>query len=270
MNIEFLKRWIKRLIRLTLAASVIWLIVWPIFKRLDQVLPMAIAILLTYYLSAYVILPRIIRIVLLVFRKGRIPRFTTASDGYYVDPVNIILIGTKEDLIKAFEKIDWVKADKLNLRSSEKMIRTFLANKPYPAAPFSNLYLFGRRQNIGFQQSVGNSPRRRHHIRFWAINTDKVIDPFDKKFWNKKQKIKPDKIFTWVGAASEDTGFAFARLTYQLSHKINPNVDMERKYILNLLKESKCVGKVTYYKPGEIRLGKYTSDGRIAVAKLKN
>lgn len=215
-------------------------------------------------------MPRIIRIVLLIIRKGRIPRFTTASDGFYVDPVNIILVGTKEDLIKSFEKIGWVKADKLNLRSSEKMIRTFLANRPYPTAPFSKLYLFGRKQDVGFQQSVGNSPRRRHHIRFWAINTDKVIDPFDKKFWNKKQKIKPDKIFTWVGAASEDTGFAFARLTYQLSHKINPNVDMERKYILNLLKQSKCIGKIAYYKPGEIRLGKYTSDGRIAMTKLKD
>jgi len=265
---ELIKRLIRRFLRLTLAASVIWLIVWPIFERLDQVLPMVVAIFLTYYLSAYVIMPRIIRIVLLMIRKGRIPRFTTAGDGFYVDPVNIILVGTKEDLIKAFIKIGWVKADKLNIRSSEKMIRTFLVNKPYPEAPFSNLYLFGRRQDIGFQQSIGNSPRKRHHIRFWAINKDKVIDPFDKKFWNKKQKIKPDKIFTWVGAASEDTGFAFARLTYQLSHKINPNIDMERKYILSLLKEEKLIGKITYYKPGEIRLGKYTSDGRIAVSKL--
>ena len=266
---EFLKRLIKRFVGLVTAGIVIWLIVWPIFKRLDQVLPMVIALLLTYYLSAYIMLPRIIRIILLITRKGRIPRFTTAGDGFYVDPVNIILVGTKEDLIKAFEKIGWVKADKLNLKNSEKMIRTFLINKPYPTAPFSFLYLFGRKQDIGFQQSVGNSPRKRHHIRFWAINTDKIIDPLDKKFWNKKQKIKPDKVFTWVGAASEDIGFAFARFTYQLSHKINPNVDMERKYILDLLKQSKLVGKITYYKPGKLKVGKYTSDGRIAVAKIK-
>lgn len=113
-NMELIKRSIKRFIRLATAGVVIWLIVWPIFKRLDQVLPMVIAILLTYYLSAYIILPRIIRIILLITRKGRIPRFTTAGDGFYVDPVNIILVGTKEDLIKTFEKIDWVKADKLN------------------------------------------------------------------------------------------------------------------------------------------------------------
>lgn len=249
---------------------IILLIVWPIFNKLDQTLPLFLALLLTYYLSAYVILPRIIRIVLLITRKGRIPRFTTASDGFYVDPVNIILIGTKEELEKAFEKIGWCKAEKLNIRSSEKMVRKFLENKPYPNAPFSSLYLFGRKQNIGFQQSIDNSPRKRHHIRFWAINTDKEIDPLNLKFWTKRQKIKPDKIFTWVGAGSEDVGFAFSRLTYQVSHRVDPEVDKERKYILNLLKESKQVGKITYYKSGKFKVGKYTSDGRIAVARLKN
>lgn len=266
---ERLKRWGKRLSGLGMGVLVILLIVWPIFKKLDQTLPLFIALFLTYYLSAYVILPRIIRIALLIIRKGRIPRFTTASDGFYVDPVNIILIGTKENLINVFEKIGWMKADKLNLRTSEKMIRKFLENKPYPNAPFSNLYLFGRKQNIGFQQSIGNSPRKRHHIRFWAINTDKEIDPLDLKFWTKRQRIKPDKIFTWVGAGSEDIGFAFSRFTYQLSHRVDPEIDKERKYILNLLKEQKLIGKITYYKSGKFKVGKYTSDGRIAVAKLK-
>ena len=266
---ERLKRWGKRLSGLGMGVLVILLIVWPIFKKLDQTLPLFIALFLTYYLSAYVILPRIIRIALLIIRKGRIPRFTTASDGFYVDPVNIILIGTKEELEKSFEKIGWCKAEKLNLKSSEKMVRKFLENKPYPNAPFSNLYLFGRKQNIGFQQSIGNSPRKRHHIRFWAINTDKEIDPLDLKFWTKRQRIKPDKIFTWVGAGSEDIGFAFSRFTYQLSHRVDPEIDKERKYILNLLKEQKLIGKITYYKSGKFKVGKYTSDGRIAVAKLK-
>lgn len=263
------KRLGKRFLGLVMGVIVILLIVWPIFNKLDQTLPLFLALLLTYYLSAYVVLPRIIRIGLLVIRKGRIPRFTTASDGFYMDPVNIILIGTKEQLEMAFEKIGWDKTDRLNLRSSEKMIRKFLANKPYPKAPFSPAYLFGKKQDIGFQQSIGNSPRRRHHIRFWAINTDKEIDPFDAKFWNKKQKIRPDEVFSWVGAGSEDIGFAFTKFTYQLSHKINPEVDKERKYILDLLRQNKCVGKITYYKPGKFRVGKYLSDGRIAVGKLK-
>jgi hypothetical protein len=267
---EKLKRWGKRLFGLLIGLLIIYLIVWPIFTELDQTLPLFLALLLTYYLSAYIVLPRIIRIFLLIIKKGRISRFTKASDGFYVDPVNIILTGTKEQLEKAFEKIDWQKADKLNIRSTQKMLRKFLVNKPYPKAPFSSLYLFGRKQNIGFQQSIDNSPRKRHHVRFWAINTDKEINPFDAEFWIKKQENRKDKNLTWVGAASEDIGFAFARLTYQLSHRVNPEVDKERKYILDLLKKSNAIGKITYYKPGKFKVGKYISDGRIAVMRLKN
>jgi hypothetical protein len=266
---KLVKRWVKRISGLLIGLLIIYLIVWPIFNELDKTLPLFVALLLTYYLSAYIILPRLFWVVSLIIRKGRIPRFTSAFDGFYVDPVNIILTGTKEQLEKAFKKIDWQKADKLNIRSAQKMLRKFLVNKPYPEAPFSSLYLFGRRQDIGFQQSIGNSPRKRHHIRFWAINTDKEIDPMDLKFWTKKQKIRNDKGLMWVGSASEDIGFAFARLTYQLSHKVSPKVDKERKYILDLLKKSKAIEKITYYKPGKFKIGKYISDGRIAVARLK-
>lgn len=265
---SFLIFWIKKIISFLISAGIIWWVISVIFVRLDQKLPWFIALLLTYIISAYIILPRLIRLILLITRKGRIPRFTRASDGLHVDPINLILIGTKENLEKAFEKIEWQKADKLNPKSVTKMIRTFLANKPYPKAPFSSLYLFGRRQDIGFQQSINNSPRKRHHIRFWAINTDKIIDPFDIKFWTKKQKIQSDKIFMWVGAGSQDIGFGIKKLTYQITHRVDPDVDRERKYILDLLKKSKSIGKTHYYKSGNFKIGKYISDGKIAVAKL--
>lgn len=262
-------RWLKRGIIGVIGVATVWLIVFEIFDRLEDRLPLFMALLITYYLSAYIILPRVIRLTLLIIRKGRIPRFTEASDGVEVDPVNIILIGTKDQLINAFEKIGWQKADKLTIKSSIKMINKFLVNKPYSKAPFSSLYLFGRKQDIGFQEPIGNSPRKRHHIRFWATNVEKIDDPLNIKFWIKKQKIKHSKAMTWIGAGSEDVGFAFTKLTYQLSHKVNPNVDLERKYILNKLKENKCIGKIGYYKSGMFKVGKYTSDGRIAVAKLK-
>jgi len=247
----------------------VWLIVFEIFDRLEDRLPWFLALLITYYLSAYIILPRVIRITSLIVKKGRIPRFTEALDGLEVDPVNIILLGSKTNLINAFEKIGWQKADKLTVKSSIKMINKFLANKPYPKAPFSSLYLFGRKQDIGFQEPIGNSPRKRHHIRFWATNTEKINDPLDINFWKKKQKIKPDEALVWIGSGSEDIGFGFTKFTYQVSHKVNPNVDLERKYILAKLKEAKSIGKINYYKPGFFKLGKYVSDDKIAVTKLK-
>ena len=266
---NFFLRWLKRGLIGSVGALMIWLIVFEVFDRLEDRLPWLVALLITYYLSAYILLPAVIRITSLIVRKGRIPRFTEARDGLEVDPVNIILLGSKADLIKSFEEIGWQKADKLTINSSIKMVSRFLTNKSYPRAPFSSLFLFGRKQDIGFQESIGNSPRKRHHIRFWATNTEKIEDPLDINFWKKKQKIKNEEGLVWIGAGSEDIGFGLTKLTYQLSHKVNPNIDLERKYILEKLKKTKCVGKINYYKPGMFKVGKYVSDGRIAVAKLR-
>jgi hypothetical protein len=245
-----------------------WLILFQVFGRLDRRLPWLIALLVTYIVSSYLILPLLVRINLLISKKGRIPRFTVALEGSYVDPVNIILIGTKKQLNTVFKEIGWSKADNLNIKTAWKMIEKFLWNKSYPEAPFSFQFLFGRKQDIGFQQPVGNSPRRRHHVRFWGVDVDKIEDPLDIKFWAEKKKININKKLSWVGAASEDLGFGFSRLTFKISHRINHKVDNERKYMLDLLKSKKLIGKVAYYKSGEFKVGKYVSDGRIAVAKL--
>ena len=150
------------------------------------------------------------------------------------------------------------------------MIYAFLGNKPYLKAPISSLFLFGRRQDIDFQQPIGVSPRKRHHIRFWGVDVNKIEDPLDVKFWTEKKKIKLNECLSWVGAGSEDLGFGFTRLTFKISHRVNHKVDSERKHILDSLKKEKMIGKVTYYKPGKFKIGKYISDGRIAVARLRN
>ena len=56
------------------------------------------------------------------------------------------------------------------------MIRAFVFNSPYPTAPFSTLYLFGRGQDVGFQKAIDNSPRKRNHIRFWSLSLLRAKD----------------------------------------------------------------------------------------------
>ena len=267
---NFLTRFLKRIITVAFGIGLVWFVSALIFKPLDQRLPFFLALFLTYLVSAFVVLPKIISLGLLIFRKGRIPRFTVAGDGLYVDPVNIILIGTKDQLKKAFKEIGWCGADKLTLKSCLKIIFSYTFRKSYFRAPISNLYLFGRKQDIYFQEQIGKCPRTRHHIRFWAANTDEIIDPMDIKYWRKKQKINQNEAFTWIGSGSEDVGLAIKKLTYQPTHRVGPNVDKERNYILFLLKKNKCISKIKFYKSGAFKVGKYVSDGKIAVATLKN
>ena len=263
-------RWLQRIIITAVSLATIWLVVSQIFERLDDRLPIFVALLITYFVAAYLILPKTISLTILIIRKGRIPRFTRASDGIEVDPVNLILLGSREQLERAFEKIGWFGADKITMKSSVKMALAFAFKRPYNQAPFKRLFLFGRKQDIGFQQPVNNSPRKRHHVRFWATNVEKLVDPMDVKFWSKKQKIDRLKATVWVGAGSQDVGFSITKLTYQVSHKVDPEVDKERSYILDSLKNEGCIDKVDYYEAGLFKVGKYVSDGRIAVAELIN
>lgn len=269
-NMKLVIKFWRDLITFFLIALTIWLIWTQIFGRLDNRLPIVIALLITYIVSSYLILPILVRTTFLISRKGRIPRFVTAREGSHVDPVNIILIGTEKQLKNAFKKIGWYGSDKFNFKSILKTIYTFLYNKSYATAPISSLFLFGRRQDINFQQTIGLSPKKRHHIRFWGIDVNEIEDPLDIKFWTKKRKIKLNECLSWVGAGSEDIGLGFTKFTFKISHRVNHRVDHERKYILDSLRKNKLIGKVIYYKPGKFKVGKYISDGKIAVTKLKN
>lgn len=264
----FLIRSFQRVLIFIISVGVIWFIVTQVFKRLDQRLPLFVALILTYIVSAYFILPQIIRFSVMVTRRGRIPRVTRASDGLLADPVNIILEGTMEELSSAFIAMGWRKADNLTPRTGWKMIKCFVLNQPYPEAPFSPLYLFGRKQDLGFQENIGNSPRKRNHIRLWAANIDPREEISDIVYWLKKHPVDISASYFWAGAASEDLGFGLSKLTYQISHRTNNNVDKERDHILESLRRCGRIREEYYIEAGGLVAGKYISDGKILWAKI--
>ena len=160
-----LKRLLRRVAVLGLGILTVWLIAF-VFRFTDSRLPTVLALAITYGVAAYIILPRIVRMSLKILQRKRVPRFTITGDGLPGDPVNLVLTGTLQELNAAFKLAGWSQADQLGVASSWRMIRAFVFNSPYPTAPFSTLYLFGRAQDVGFQKAIDNSPRKGHHIRF--------------------------------------------------------------------------------------------------------
>ena len=153
------------------------------------------------------------------------------------------------------------------------MIRAFLLNAPYPTAPFSTLYLFGRRQDIGFQEPIDNSPRKRHHIRFWALSLAHSEDDMTAaSFWLNTAKPSTDERLLWVGAGTRDTGLSFTRLTFQVTHATDANVNAERDYIISVLRGERAIGDVTLHQSGSRlqtgQINHYVTDGEIAFASL--
>src|SRR6266581_5417297 len=197
----------------------VWLIVFVVFETADRRLPWILAFGITYGFAAYIILPRAIRWGLKILQRKRVPSYTITGDGLPGDPVNVALVGTLQQLRSAFAVLGWSEADRLGLASSWRMVRAFVFNSSYPTAPFSTLYLFGRGQDVGFQKAIDDSPRKRHHIRFWALSLAHAETALGTaSFWLNTDRPPTDARVFWIGAGTRDTGFSLTQLTFQITH----------------------------------------------------
>lgn len=269
---RLLKRLIRRAVVLGLGILTVWLIVF-VFELTDRRLPTVLALAVTYAIAAYIVLPRIVRMGLKILLRKRVPRFTITGDGLPGDPVNLVLTGTLAQLRAAFILAGWSEADQLGLASSLRMIRAFVSNSPYATAPFSTLYLFGRGQDVGFQKAIDNSPRKRHHIRFWALSLAHAEANIGKaSFWLNTDRPPDAACVHWVGAGTKDTGISLTRLTFQITHATDSDTNVERDYIVSELRKSGVIGAINFYKAGQHLAGKhvnrYVTDGEVAAANL--
>src|SRR6516165_6034487 len=200
---RLLKRLLQRLVIFGLGVFCVWLIVFVVFETADRRLPWILAVAATYGIAAYIVLPRAIRMGLKILQHKRVPSYTITGDGLPGDPVNVALIGTLQQLRAAFAALGWSEADRLSLASSWGMVRAFVLNSPYPSAPFSTLYLFGRGQDIGFQKAIDNSPRKRHDVRFWASSLAYAEANLGKaSFWLNKDRPPDAECVHWIGAGT--------------------------------------------------------------------
>lgn len=271
--LRLLERFIRRVLVAGLGLFAVWLIVFVVFSVADNRLPWIVAVAVTYAIAAYVILPRIVRIGLKVLQRKHVPSYTITGDGLPGDPVNLVLAGTLPQLRAAFARAGWSEADPLTIRSSWHMVRAFLLNSPYPTAPFSTLYLFGRGQDIGFQKAIDHSPRKRHHIRFWALSltrAEATLGTAD--LWLKSHRPPNHECAYWVGAGTKDTGFSLTQLTFQITHATNSDTNIERNFIIADLKNNNVIGDVDTYHARQhfptAHVNHYVTDGEVVAASL--
>jgi hypothetical protein len=270
---KLLKRLVQRLLIFGLGIFCVWLIVFVVFETTDRRLPWVLAVGVTYGIAAYIILPRAIRMGLKILQSKRVPSYTITGDGFPGDPVNVVLVGSLRQLRGAFAALGWSEADRLGLASSWGMVRSFVLNSPYPTAPFSTLYLFGRGQDIGFQKAIDNSPRKRHHIRFWALSQTRARATWGTTdFWLNTERPPDNESVLWIGAGTRDTGLSLTRLSFQITHATDSDTNAERDYIVSELRKNRSIEAVKVYQAGENLLTKrvnhYITDGEITLAIL--
>ncbi|UVC09608.1 LssY C-terminal domain-containing protein [Rhizobium sp. TH2] len=219
-----------------------------------------IAVLLTVYLFlCYFIVPE-----LWLFRDRThvldlSNMVTTTEQDIPGDPINVGLIGTREQVIRAFAAAGWDPADKITLRSSIEIGLSVVLDRPDLDAPVSALLFEGRKQDLAFEKPVGKSADERHHVRFWKTTTS-----------------GSDGRPLWLGSASFDRGVGLSHDTGQITHHIGPDLDAERQLVIDDLQEAGQISR-TYEQPGigATQAGRngggdpYFTDGRVRVGVLR-
>jgi LssY C-terminus len=188
-----------------------------------------------------------------------IPNITHTADGIPGDPLNVSLIGTEIDLKRIMLAAQWYPADPLSLRSRLEIASAAVFEHPYDDAPVSNLYLWGRKEDLAFEQPVGNDPRQRHHVRFW-----------------RSDKRDPDGRPVWVGAAIFDERVGFSHTTGEITHHTAPDIDAERNTLFADLQRTGELSEV-YFVDGfhHIHQGRngggdpWFTDGRLEVGVIR-
>ncbi|HEV3205205.1 MAG TPA: LssY C-terminal domain-containing protein [Gemmataceae bacterium] len=224
-----------------------------------KVLGITIGGLIVYLLIAYLVMPGV-----WARRASRhpaledAPRITQTKSGIPGDPLNVGLVASDMELVKALAAADWHPADLITLKSCVHITASTLFHRPYEEAPVSDLYVWGRKQDLAFQQSVGHDPRKRHHVRFWRSES---LD----------DKGRP----LWIGGATYDAKVGFSRTTFQVTHRIAPDVDTERDKLIQDLQKKGFLKDMYWVEGFHVNLrGKnggghpYHTDGKLAVGVI--
>ncbi len=281
--IRFILRQLWRALIFVLGVWTLYFVVTALWPESGSRPAIFVALLLTYCLMAYVFIPALFRLYHVFVKHDHIPLYATYGDGWASDPVNIALVvHDRKQLQAAMHAAGWHEAEPATARNSLREAIALLFNKSYPTAPVSTLFLFNRPHDIAFQipTNAQNSPRTRHHVRFWKLQAPEAHrhDRGHFEYWSGKLKkwLHLEREI-WIGAATYDfKPFDIRWRTGSLTHGVRHDTDEERDFIIQTLKDSKVIRTVDTSEAGEQFKFRgqsfrtiFTTDGSIKVVRLK-
>jgi hypothetical protein len=149
---------------------------------------------------------------------------THTASGIPADPINVGLVGSRDDVLCTMNAAGWDPADPITLRSSIEIVGSVLLDRPYRTAPVSHLYYNNMEQDLAFEKPVGKSADRRHHVRFW-----------------RALEHGEEGRAVWLGAATFDRGVGLGHDDGRVTHHIAPDIDADRDLLTADAKAAKVV-----------------------------
>ncbi len=192
---------------------------------------------------------------------AKIPRRISDKSGAPGDMVNFLILGSQSAMEKAFKTAGWVKVDADVKETLLTGIMASMSKESYLTMPMSPLYLFGRTQDYGWAHAEPiQVVASRNHLRLWKA-------PFT---------VNGETL--WVGAATHDVGFEHDQRSSDrtaITHKIDPDIDLERDYVQKTLSSTGQVSDVTHFLPTDplqsaktATGGSFHSNGQVLILKL--
>ncbi len=189
---------------------------------------------------------------------SKLPRRIGDKQGNPGDMVNFLVLGSEEAMQRVFTSAGWVKVD-ANIEATvlHGLIES-LSKESYLTMPMSPLYLFGRPQDYGWAHAEPISVvKTRNHLRIW------------------KAPFEVSGRMLWVGAATHDIGFERDQRNNGVTHKIDPDIDLERDYVEKTLASTGLVTEISHFLPGnpmkEAKTatgGAFHSNGQVLILEL--
>jgi hypothetical protein len=190
----------------------------------------------------------------------KVPRRVADKNDNPGDMINFLLIGSDDAMQKVFTSAGWVKVDADVRGTVLHGIIESISKESYLTMPMSPLYLFGRPQDYGWAHAEPiKVVASRNHLRIW------------------KAPFEVDGQALWIGAATHDVGFDRDQRNDGITHKIDPDIDLEREYVEKTLSATGLVAEVAHALPANALKeaktatgGSFHSDGRVLILKLNN
>jgi hypothetical protein len=191
---------------------------------------------------------------------SKIPRRISDANHKPGDMVNVLIVGTRDQMVKVFTVAEWVQVDKTVESTVLSAVMSSLQKEDYLTMPMSELFLFNRSQDYGFAHAEPvKVAMSRNHLRVW------------------KSPYEVDGRPLWCVAATHDIGFERDQRNNGVTHKIDPAIDGEREYVNGTLSGTGLVTQRDHVLPANPLTtaktatgGEFHSDGRILVLVLKN
>ena len=189
---------------------------------------------------------------------SKLPRRVADKDGHPGDMVNFLILGSEPAMQRVFTATGWVKVDADVEDAILHGLLESISKQSYVTMPMSQLYLFGRPQDYGWAHAEPiNVVKTRNHLRIWKA-------PF---------QVNGETL--WVGAATHDIGLERDQRNNGITHKIDPDIDLERDYVEKTLSSSGLVAEIAYFLPDnplkEAKTatgGSFHSNGKVLAMKL--